>query len=279
MNMTEKFTVLMTTYFREKPENLEASLNSILVDQTLLPDQIVLVIDGPIPCNLDLVVRKFETKYTNIIDVVRSKKNQGQSLASAQGMKYVRNELIARMDSDDISVKDRFETELQIFNNHPEISVVGGWIEEFENMPGDTKTFRLVKEFHDDIVFDFRKRTPVNNVTTMLRKVAIDKAGGYGRATVNEDFSLYAHMWVNGAIFYNIQKVLVHVRVGNGMITRRNGLKIFFDWKNDQYYLFKNHKHNFFTYIVSNCKCLIFILAPLKVKKILYKTVLRDKVE
>ena len=138
---------------------------------------------------------------------------------------------------------------------------------------------REVPENHSEIIKTFRKKNPINNMTVMLKKSEVEKAGGYGRDTVNEDYSLYVHMWVNGTQFYNIQQVLCNVRVGNGMVARRNDFRIYKDWRKDQKYLHKNHKHSAFTCFISNLRCFMFVITPKWVKRMLYKTVLRKKVK
>lgn len=272
-----KFSVLMTTYIKETADNLEQSLSSILIEQTVIPDQVVLVYDGPVTDELNEVAESFVQKFPNIMEIVRLETNQGQSKASAEGFKYLKYEWFARMDSDDVSVPDRFEKQLAVIEANPEISVVGGFIKEFKEKIGDLESLRIVPERHEDIVKAFKSRTPINNNTAMLRKSAVELAGGYGRDTVNEDYSLYAHMWVEGCKFYNIQEVLVNMRVGNGLVARRGGFRIFKDWCKDQKYLRKNGKHSFLVSFFSCVKCFIFVMSPAWLKKMLYKTILRKK--
>lgn len=274
---TEKFSVLITTYHGEKPEFLDASLKSVLVNQTCKPDQLVLVLDGPIPETLDAVIKEYKNNFPDIVEVIYTPVNQGQSKASAEGFKYLKNEIFARMDSDDICLEDRFEKQLEIFTRNKEVDVIGGWIAEFDYDPSKPHSLRIVPENHNEIIKMFRKKNPINNMTVMLKKSEVEKAGGYGRETVNEDYSLYAHMWVNGSIFYNIQQVLCNVRVGNDMVGRRNDFRIYKDWRKDQKYLYKNKKHSFLTVFVSDFRCFLFVITPKWIKKILYKNVLRKK--
>ena len=273
-----KFSVLMTTYIGETAENIDASLSSILTEQTVKPSQIVLVYDGEVKESLEEVVNKYKNLFPDILEIVKLDKNQGQSKASAEGFKYLKNEWFARMDSDDISVADRFSKQIAVIGGNPELDVVGGFISEFKETVGDTESIRVVPENHDDIVKAFKSRTPINNVSAMIKKSAVEKAGGYGRDTVNEDFSLYAHMWVEGCRFYNIQEVLVNVRVGNGMVSRRGGFRLFKDWKKDQKFLLKSGKHGYITYFISCFKCFVFVMSPKWLKRLLYKTLLRKKI-
>lgn len=272
------FSVLMTTYHGEKPEFLRASLESVLVNQTVLPSQMVLVLDGEVGDELNGVVQEFESRFPSVLEVVRCPVNQGQSKASAEGMKFVKYDLVARMDSDDISVPDRFEKQLSIFKENPSLSVVGGWIAEFEQDPDDADSVRIVPQFHEEITSTFKKRMPINNVTAMIKKGAIERAGGYGRDTVNEDYSLYVRMWVNGDTFYNVQETFVKVRTGNGMTARRSDYRIFRDWCKDQKFLRQNKKQSRLTSFVSCARVFVFVvLIPSRVKSFIYKKFLRKK--
>ena len=277
--MNGAFSVLMTTYKGESPLCLEMSLNSILVNQSLIPNQVVLVEDGPLTDELENIVVKYENKFGNVLLVVRCEENRGQSKASAEGYKYIRNDFFARMDSDDVSVPFRFEHQYDYLLKHPEVDVVGGWIAEFNYDPNSPQSLRMVEESHDAIVRSFKKRMPFNNVTVMMRKQKVSDAGGYGRNTVNEDYSLFAHMWVNGAIFHNLQEVLVNVRVGNNMLGRRTDLRIFRDWVKDQVYLVKAGKHTVVQGLMSSILCLGFIIMPPSVKSFVYKKILRKSIQ
>lgn len=272
-----EFSVLMTTYRGEKPEFLDASLKSVLINQTCKPNQFVIVVDGPIPDTLDAVIKDYKAQFPDVVEVVYCPVNQGQSKASLEGFKYLKYELFARMDSDDLCVEERFEKQLEVFEKNSEVSVVGGWISEFDKTPDDLGSLRIVPQTHAEITKMFRKRTPINNMTVMMKKSAVEKAGGYGRETVNEDYSLYVHMWVNGAVFYNIQEILCYARIGNDMVGRRHDFRIYKDWKKDQKYLVKNHKQTRSGAFISNLRCFVFIITPKWVKKILYKKVLRKK--
>lgn len=275
----ENFSVLMTTYNGENSDFLSASLKSILIEQTVIPGQLVLVVDGPVSDSLNNVIIRYKEQFPDIMEVVYLPENIGQSKASAAGMEYVKHDIFARMDSDDICVCDRFEREFDLLSKNEDIDVVGGWIEEFETDPDIPSDLRVVPEKHEDIVKMFRKRMPLNNVTVMMRKEALVEAGGYGRDTVNEDYSVYAHMWVNGATFYNIQDVLCRVRIGNNMVGRRQDFRIYKDWRKDQKYLVQNGKHSRLTAAFSNFRCFCFVITPKWIKKLLYKSVLRKKVK
>lgn len=272
-----RFSVLMTTYKKELPDNLKKSLWSILINQTVKPDQMVLVFDGPVSDELKKVANEMKKVFENEMIIVQLKENLGQAGASRIGLEYCTNELLARMDSDDISEVDRFEKELKIFNEHKDIDVVGGWIGEFFHDERIISRIRKVPRMNMEISQMLRFRNAVNNVTVMMKKECILHAGGYGNKSVNEDYSLYVQMMIDGAKFYNIQEVLVKVRTGNGMVRRRKDINIFFDWKRDQKKLLKARRTNFLFYIISNLGCLIFVMMPYQIKEIIYNYILRKR--
>lgn len=273
-----KFSVLMTTYYKEKPENLKRSLASVLFNQTVIPDQMVLVMDGPVPEDILRVANEAKNKFSNEMVIVQLPNNLGQSGASAVGLKYCTNELLARMDSDDISEPTRFEKELRIFEQDFNVDVVGGWIGEFIEDENNIQQIRAVPQDNEAIRKSFRFRNSINNVTVMMKKSTVLVANGYNRKSVNEDYSLYVQMLINGAKFYNIQEVLVKVRTGNGMSKRRKDMNIFYDWKKDQKKLLRAKETTFYDYIISNVGCLCFVLVPYWLKEVIYKLFLRRKV-
>ena len=269
------FSVLMTTYDKENPDSLEASLRSITDDQTIFPTQIVLVIDGPVGFSLEKVITKYKKKYTNKFDVIRLPENVGRSMASAQGIKHCKYDYIARMDSDDISVSTRFETQLSVFEKNPNLSVVSGYIAEFESDPNQIKAIRVVPEKHEDICKMFKFRNPINNPAVMFKKEALKKAGGYSKGRACEDFSIYVRMLVTGSIFYNIPQTLVNFRIGTVVLKRRGNINIFFSWCKSQKILLDNKKTNIPMFLISCTACLFFILFPIKIKQFLYCIFLR----
>jgi len=272
-----KFSVLMTVYEKEKPDYFRASLQSILVDQTKLPDQFVIVYDGPLTDELLQISCEYKQCFPNEYTVVSLPKNVGQGVASKVGIEKCRYELIARMDSDDISYPTRFEKELAIFENDLDIDVVGGFISEFKFNPLETVGTRKTEETHQQIVNDFHRRNPMNNVTVMYKKQALIDIGGYSDLKTNEDFNIYVRFLLAGKKFYNIQEPLVNVRVGNNMIDRRMDMNIYYAWKKNQKLLYEGKIISNFELIVSNMKCYCFVKCPKWVKKLLYKHVLRSR--
>ena len=155
----KNISMLLSLYDKEKPEYLQEALTSIFA-QTLLPDEIVLVYDGPINKNLEIVVETFEKRYPDKFKLVKLEQNQGLGVALAKGLEHTSNRLVARMDTDDIMVENRLEKQLAIFEQHPEISIVGSNIDEFVDNKEHIIGKRIVPEYNHEICRFSKKRNP-----------------------------------------------------------------------------------------------------------------------
>lgn len=220
---TRDFTVLLSVYWQEKPEYLFLALKSIYQDQTLKPSEIVLVKDGPLTPELDKIINDFTREAP--VRVVPLSKNHGLGKALNEGLKYCTNELVARMDTDDISYPHRFEIQVEYMLKHPETAVMSGRIDEFSGEMDNIRSRRIIPENHKNIVEMARKRNPVNHVAAIFRKDAVLKSNGYMDFWQFEDYYLWARMIHDGAIFHNTAESLVAVRFSGFDITRRHGLK------------------------------------------------------
>lgn len=255
-SVMEKYSVLMSVYIKEKPEYLDLAIKS-MVEQTLKPDEIIIVKDGPITDELQDVLDKYNAAYPELFNIVGYENNRGLGLALNFGLEHCRNELVARMDTDDISRLNRCEQQIKIFEDNPEIDIVGGDIAEFINSPSETVAYRRVPKTNDDILEYMKTRCALNHVSVMFKKSSIISAGGYKDCFWNEDYYLWIRMWLKGCTFANTGNVLVDVRTGEGMYARRGGLKYFNSEKELQNLMLKNKLINFNTYSINILKRLI----------------------
>lgn len=223
--MYTTYSVLMSVYKKEQAEHLRESIQS-MVNQTLKSDNFVLVCDGRLTEELNLVIKEFQIKYPQIFQIIRLKQNRGLGNALQKGLLFCKHELVARMDSDDISKTNRCEKQVEIFNTR-KVDIVSGTIEEFQKIPGDRKIYRVVPEKQKDIVAYARHRNPFNHPCVMFRKTAVEQAGGYQPFYLLEDYYLWVRMLINGATAYNIQENLLYMRAGEGMYHRRGGIEYF----------------------------------------------------
>ncbi|MBN2057315.1 MAG: glycosyltransferase [Candidatus Saganbacteria bacterium] len=215
-------SVLMSVYKNDRAEHLDRALGS-LVEQTLRPAEIVLVEDGPLTPELEAVIRRRSAEIA--IRPLVLAKNVGLGRALAAGLLQCRHELVARMDSDDISAPERLAKQAAYLLAHPEIAVVGTWISEFDGAETDIYAYRKLPTEPDELRRFAKTRMPVNHVSVLFRKSAILASGSYSTMRGLEDYPLWGRMLVKGYKFANIPEVLVNVRAGREMIDRRGGLK------------------------------------------------------
>ena len=194
-----------------------------MMNQTMPTNDFVLVCDGPLTPELDATIEELQQKYGETIRTVRFEKNGGLGHALQVGVKECRNDLIARMDSDDISRPYRCEKELEVFATHPELSIVGSVIEEFSTTPEVIDAKRVVPETSDEIVAFSKKRNPFNHPSVMYRKKDVLKAGNYSDVRYMQDYYLWIDMLIAGMKGYNIQEPLVWMRADSNLFKRRSG--------------------------------------------------------
>lgn len=272
------FSVAISVYKSDNPVFFDRALNSITENQTITPNEIVLVVDGPVSDSLNEVISKYENKY-GIFKIIRLEKNGGLGNALKIAVENATFELIARMDSDDVSLPTRFEEQLRYFQVNPEIDIVGGNITEFIGEENNIIGQRLVPTSNEAIREYMKERCAMNHVSVMYKKAAVQNAGGYQDWFWNEDYYLWIRMWLNGAIFANTGSVLVNVRVGEEMYQRRGGSKYFESEKGLQDYMLNHGMITHLTYIKNITKRLIIQkLMPNKIRGWVFRTFARKKV-
>ena len=216
-----QFSVLMSVYKSDKADEVANALDSIF-NQTIKPDQIVLVLDGPVTNVLHETIEKYSTE-NNIIDVVALEKNVGLGMALSIGLTHCNYEYVARMDSDDFSLPDRFEKQVSYLEAHPEIDVLGGQIAEYDSIMKNELAVRTVPKTMEEISKRMKIRNGMNHVTVMYKKSSVLNAGNYQHCPYFEDYYLWCRMLKAGYKFHNLDSVLVNVRTGEGMYQRRGG--------------------------------------------------------
>jgi len=218
------FSVLMPVYIKENPQYLQRAINSIL-NQTLPPSEIVIVQDGPLTHQLYQVLDDFVQQYPQKFNLIALPENKGMGFAMDTGLRNCKYNYVARMDSDDIAKADRFEKQITYLAQNPQIDLVGSFIEEFANEPGDLGRFRKVPVTQPEILAFTRYRNPVNHMTAVFKREKALLAGSYWHKRVLEDYNLWYQMLRQGCEFFNLPEVLVYARVGNNMVGRRRGIE------------------------------------------------------
>lgn len=272
--MENKYSVLMSVYYKEKTEYLWQSMQSIY-DQTVPTDDFVLVCDGPLTSELDAVITIMQGKFDSRLHVYHLEKNGGLGNALNVGIKHCKNELVARMDSDDISRPDRCQKQLNVFSKNPVYSIVSGIVEEFSDDISNATACRVVPEHQQDIINFAKKRNPFNHPCVMYKKSVVEAVGGYQDFYLLEDYYLWIRMLQNGVQGYNIQEPLLWMRAGSDMYKRRGGWK----YAQSQQALFKYMAQTGLItkgqYQLQSLIRFVSSSIPSKVRKFLFKQILR----
>lgn len=272
-----KFSVSMCVYKNDNPEHFKEALESV-INQTRQPDEIVLVVDGPVPESINEVIINYESN--TFFKVISLPKNVGHGNARRKGLDNCTYELIALMDADDISVSDRFEKQLKCFEQNKNLSIVGGNIKEFINSVDNIIGIREVPQDDSEIRSYIKKRCPFNQMSVMFKRSEVEKAGGYLDWYCDEDYYLWLRMYLSGATFKNLKDCLVYVRVGEEMYQRRGGWIYFKSEEKLQKYMLNKGIINIFTYINNVAIRLILqVLMPNKLRGFIFKKFARKKVE
>jgi len=266
----------MSVYCKENPGYLRMAMDSIW-NQTIPTDDFILVCDGPLNEGLDAVIRGMEKIHPNDLKVIRLEKNGGLGNALNIGIKHCKHELVARMDSDDISRPNRCERQLKVFAKNPEVSIVSGTVEEFSASIYEIEARRVLPKKQESIIKFAQKRNPFNHPCVMYKKSAIENAGGYQSFYLLEDYYLWVRMLQNGCIGYNIQEPLLWMRAGSDMYKRRSGWR----YAKSQQALFRYMKDSRFIgpgqYVKSVVIRSASSLTPNWLREFMYKSILREK--
>lgn len=271
----QKFSVAMCVYGKDNPTWFKIAVDSVN-NQTVKPDEIIIVVDGSVPKQLDDIICQYENEAG--FKIIRLKENQGHGNARRVSLQNCSNELVAIMDADDISISDRFERLLRVFEENSEVCIVGGQIAEFIEDEGNFVGKRLVPIDDAEIKKYMQKRCPMNLVTVMFKKSSVEEVGGFVDWYCEEDYYLWVRMAQAEMKFANVPNVLVNVRVGKDMYARRGGMKYYRSEKRLQKYMRKNKIIGFGTYIMNVTERFILqVLMPNKLRGWIFRKFAREK--
>ena len=270
----EKYSVLMSLYAKERPEYLAPAIDSMLA-QTVLPDQIVIVKDGPLTEELEDILAKYKSTYPELFCIVPSGENIGLGRALNLGLEHCKNELVARMDTDDIAKPHRCERQLAEFDKNPQLALLGSSVDEFHDTPDTVVSRRVVPTEHKDIYEFAKRRSAFNHPAVMYKKSKVISVGGYSDLRRNQDVDLFARMLYSGCIAGNIEESLLYFRSNDSLAKRRKS------WENTKSYintikrLWKMGYSSFVDYAIVCVAQTGMFLMPVKVQHWIYKKFLR----
>ena len=275
-NKERKFSVSISVYKNDDPSHFKSAIESVY-KQTLKPDEVVLVVDGPVNDEISKIIHNFKKTNPNF-KVIWLKENLGHAGARRVGLENCSNEIIALMDSDDLSEKDRFEKQIKVLLKNKNISVVGGQIEEFDDDKNKIIGNRFVPLEDKDIKEYMKYRCPMNQVTVMFRKQDVLKAGGYLDWHNNEDYYLWIRMVLANQKFRNLNDVLVRVRVNDNMYKRRGGWLYYKSEKKIQKLMLNNKIISKYRYLINtSLRFIIQVLIPNYLRRYLFVKLFRKK--
>ena len=264
------YSVLMSVYYKENPLCLEESMESIY-NQTFSTNDFVLVCDGPLNDELDEVIQNMQKKFGSVLNVVRLEKNSGLGTALNIGLQHCKNEIVARMDSDDISFLDRCEKQIKYFEENDKLSIVSGTILEFEGNINTITGKRKVPLSNQEICKYSKKRSPFNHPAVMFKKSDVQKVGGYNEEYhLFEDYYLWIRMLRAGCIGANISSPLVYLRTSSDMYMRRGGQKYAKDMLRLHKWLLDIKWSNYMDYLCGAIPHAVICVLPNSIRKFVY---------
>ena len=303
----QKYSVLMPVYDKENPAYFYRAVDSMM-EQTVLPDEFVLVCDGPLTEKLDQKIVQFEQKWPGKFKVLRLPERGGISRALAAGVEACRNEWIARMDSDDIACPGRCEKQMAFIRNRARegenLALLSGTIAEFVSGPSEKRTadedktgqgtglddenrelpdreqitgFRMLPYKYEEILSYAHRRNPMNHMAVMMRRSAVLAAGNYHPIQGAEDYDLWVRMLQAGYRAENLPDVLVYARTDNGMIGRRGGMAYARAALNLQKRFYESGFLNFREYLTNCAVRVTASLMPHVLRQRLYQRKLRSR--
>lgn len=270
-----EYSVLMAVYKGDNPDYLRKSMLSML-NQSMPAEELVIVKDGPITKELQEVIDSIDNDFPGIIVQVDLRENIGLGLALNEGLKACTNDIVARMDADDISLRKRCEKQLKEFEKDPDLDIVGCFVDEFAGKEDNIICTRTVPETHEEIYEYAKQRSPFNHPTVMYKKSKVLALGGYKDLRKNQDFDLWIRMLLSGCKAKNIGESLLLFRFDENTFKRRKS------WSNTKFLIrtrynaYKIGFSSFTDFLKVVCGQLLVCIMPIRFQKWLYQNFLRS---
>lgn len=268
-------SIIMSVYNKEIPQYLDKSIKSIWDAQIMKPDEIILIEDGPLSDELENIIKKWKEKIKDKMKIIKFHKNMGLGIAMNTALKHAKNNIIARMDSDDIALPARLLKQIDTMNKK-NCDVCSTWVAEFKNDENKTYAIKKVPINNNEIRKYAKRRNPINHPAVMFRKEAILNAGGYQNMPYFEDYYLWIRVIKMGYEIYNMPEVLLKMRSGINMITRRSGANYI---KYEMEFIQSAYRIGYFNiidYIINIIIRIPIRILPKKYIKEIYNKKLRD---
>ena len=272
----ENYSILTTLYKNDSVEYLRQSIDSMLT-QTVMTNDYVIVADGPLTVELDAVLEEYAKEY-DFFNIVRLSENGGLGVALREGLKHCKNDLVARLDADDLSMPTRCEKQLELFEKEKDLVIVGSDMYEFADDPNKITDLKKMPDTPEKIYKYGKRRNAFNHSSVMYRKSVIEEYGSYSTMRRSQDIELFSKILFAGCKCRNINEPLIKFRCGDTRVKRkkkwtnaRSDLKIF---KNN----YKMGYAGFGDYMYVVITQIGFFILPTKLAGYLYMKLFRTKV-
>jgi len=276
-------SVLMSVYRSEQAACLQRALQSVWDDQTRKPDQIVLIEDGPLPAELEEVIESLTPTLPKregeipVMTVVKLPVNGGLTKALNVGLRHVTSDLVARMDSDDIAAPERFELQERFLEEHPEIDIVGGSMQEFDDQH-ECLNIRHYPQTHEEACRYIVKACPLAHPSVMMRKRMFDDGLQYDeRFRMSQDIKLWYDAVLAGYKIANLPEICLFFRQQGDVFKRRSRVKAWNEFKIYMNGIYRMHGLFTLAYRYPIARYIFRNLPPSMVKRI-YESGMRKRV-
>lgn len=267
-----KFSVSMCVYAGDNAKYFEEALESVF-HQTRKPDELVLVVDGPIPSSINEVINFFSSKHDEM-HVFRLKENQGHGNARRLGVSKCQYDYIAIADADDINMPKRFEIQLAYFERNPSLGAVSSGCVHFTDDVKNPINEEKMPESDEEIKKAMKTGCPICQPSVVLNRKVVEDAGGYMDWYMAEDYYLWIRMMQSGATFANTPMSLLYLRTTPDQMARRGGIKYFLSMKRLYDYMLKNKIIGFMTYCFNvSSRFVVQVLMPGKFRAFVRKII------
>ena len=270
----DKYTVLMSVYKNDRAEWVKEAVDSML-EQTVKPDEILILVDGDISKDLKILLKSLEKEET--IKIKYFHKNRGLGLVLRDGVNMAKNELIARMDADDVSTLDRCELQLKKFQQNPDLDLVGGNFYEFMSHMDKKISLKKYPILNEDIKKFARRRNPFAHPSVMFRKSSVIKCGNYRNVSLCEDYDLWSRMIQCKCKCENVDKAILNMRVNEKFYYRRGGFSYMKKIINFKYTLLQRDFYSISDFLYTVSASIFVSMIPNQLRKIVYLRYLRNE--
>ena len=268
-----KFSVSMCVYGGDNPHHFDQALESIF-SQTRLADELVLVVDGPIPDETDRIIKKHQALHNNLFKVFRLEKNCGHGVARSTGLERCKYDYVAIADADDINAPNRFEVQMEYFERQPELAAVSSSCFHFYESVFNVINEEKMPQSDAEIKKAMKTSCPICQPSVILNRKEVLKAGGYQDWYMAEDYYLWIRMMLNGAEFANTPMSLLYLRTTPEQMARRGGYKYFNSMRKLYQYMYAHKVIGLGTLIFNvSTRFVVQVLMPGKLRAVIRRLV------